>query len=326
MQINKVYCKDSIKFSKQCDVKVDSIVTDPPYGIDYLNKDWDTYQNCVSFRTETWEAIGDVLKPGGHLLIFGASRTFHRLVSAVEDSSLKIKDQLMWLYGQGMPKSHNIGKKLPEWEGWGTGLKPCYEPILLAQKPISEKNIVENVKEHGVGGINISDTRVGGENGRWPGNVLHDGSNEVEEEFDKYGERGNGWARNYGVEDYQGRQYGGGVFGGGGYIGHTTYADSGTASRFFYSTKSSVKERTHNKTIKNDHPTVKNLELMKYLVKLITPKSGIVYDPFVGSGTTLLAAKELGFNFIGCELDKHYVDITNQRLKTLDHKIDKFTK
>jgi len=232
----------------------------------------------------------------------------------------------MWLYGQGMPKSHNIGKKLPEWEGWGTGLKPCYEPILLAQKPISEKNIVENVKEHGVGGINIDDTRVGGKDGRWPGNVLHDGSDEVEKEFDKFGQRGNNWSRNYGVEDYQGRQYGGGVFGGGGYIGHTTYADKGTASRFFYSVKSSVKERTHNRTIENDHPTVKNLELMKYLVKLVTPKDGIVYDPFSGSGTTLLAAKELGFNFIGSELDRHYVDITEQRLKTLDKPIDKFIK
>ena len=148
-EINKIYCKDSVEFSKECDIEVDSIVTDPPYGIDYLNKDWDSYQDCVSFRTETWESVGNVLKPGGHLLIFGASRTFHRLVTAVEDSSLKIKDQLMWLYGQGMPKSHNIGKKLPEWEGWGTGLKPCYEPILLAQKPISEKSIVENVKKHG---------------------------------------------------------------------------------------------------------------------------------------------------------------------------------
>ena len=326
MKINKVYCKDSVEFSKECDIKVDSIVTDPPYGIDYLNKDWDSYQDCVSFRTDTWEAVSDILKPGGHLLIFGASRTFHRLVCAVEDSSLKIKDQLMWLYGQGMPKSHNIGKKLPEWEGWGTGLKPCYEPILLAQKPISEKNIVENVKEHGVGGINIDDTRVGGKDGRWPGNVLHDGSDEVEKEFDKFGQRGNNWSRNYGVEDYQGRQYGGGVFGGGGYIGHTTYADKGTASRFFYSVKSSVKERTHNRTIENDHPTVKNLELMKYLVKLVTPKGGIVYDPFSGSGTTLLAAKELGFNFIGSELDRHYVDITEQRLKTLDKPIDKLTK
>ena len=120
----------------------------------------------------------------------------------MEDSGLRIKDVLMWLYGQGMPKSQNIGKKDPAWEGWGTGLKPCYEPILLAQKPIEEKTIVKNCQKYGVGGINIEDTRL--ESGRWPGNVLHDGSEEVEEQFAEFGDRGNGWSRNYGVEDYQG--------------------------------------------------------------------------------------------------------------------------
>ena len=324
MEINEVYCKDSVEFSDECIVQVDSIVTDPPYGIGYQNKDWDKYQDCVSFRTETWESVGKILKPGSYIVIFGASRTFHRLVCAVEESNFKIKDQLMWMYGQGMPKSHNIGKKLPEWEGWGTGLKPCYEPILLAQKPISEKTVVENVKTHGVGGLNIDATRVDGENGRWPGNVLHDGSEEVEKEFEKYGERGNGWTRNYGVEDYQGKQYGGGVFGGGGYIGHTTYADVGTASRFFYSTKSSVKERTHDGIVENDHPTVKNLALMEYLVKMVTPKDGIVYDPFVGSGTTLIAAKRLGFNFLGVDINESYVEISKKRLKMLDNTLDKF--
>jgi site-specific DNA-methyltransferase (adenine-specific) len=316
MNIDEIYCDDSVNFSKTCDIKVDSIVTDPPYGIDYQGNAWDKQTGCVSFNTDTWSAVSSILKPGGYLIIFGATRTFHRLVCAVEDSGLVIRDQLMWLYGQGMPKSSNIGKKLPEWEGWGTGLKPCYEPILLAQKPISENTIIKNVEKHGVGAINIEESRLSC--GRWPGNVLHDGSDEVEEVFSQFGERGNGWSRNYGVEDYQGRQYGGGVFGGGGYFGNTTYCDSGTASRFFYSTKSSVKERTHNRTIKNDHPTVKNLDLMKYLVRLVTPKDGIVYDPFSGSGTTLLAAKELGFRFLGVEMDASYVDIAKQRLSTIN--------
>ena len=162
---------------------------------------------------------------------------------------------------------------------------------------------------------NIEESRL--ESGRWAGNVLHDGSDEVENEFAKFGERGNGWARNYGVEDYQGRQYGGGVFGGGGYIGDTTYCDEGTASRFFYSTKSSVKERTHNRTIENDHPTVKNLELMKYLIKLITPKGGTVFDPFAGSGTTLIAAKELGFSSVGVELSEEYCRIIQDRIQAV---------
>ena len=312
---NQVHCSDSIEFSKTLAIKVDSIVTDPPYGINYQGNDWDQYKNCISFDPETWKNISIPLKPGGYIVIFGASKTFHRLVCAVEDSGLAIRDQLMWLYGMGMPKSSNIGKKLPEWKGWGTGLKPCYEPILLAQKPLTETTIVKNVEKHGVGAINIDESRC--ESGRWPGNILHDGSDEVEEEFSKFGERGNGWKRNYGVEDYQGRQYKGGVFGGGGFMGDTTYADDGTASRFFYSTKASVKERTHGRTIDNDHPTVKNLELMKYLIKLVTPKDGIVYDPFAGSGTTLLAAKFLNYDFIGVELDENYVEISKKRLATI---------
>ena len=160
--------------------------------------------------------------------------------------------------------------------------------------------------------MNIEESRL--DSGRWPGNVIHDGSDEVEEQFAKFGDRGNGWSRNYGVEDYQGRQYGGGVFGGGGYIGETTYCDEGTASRFFYSTKSSVKERTHNRTIENDHPTVKNLELMKYLIKLITPTGGTVFDPFAGSGTTLIAAKDIGFDSVGVEMSEEYCEIIKNRI------------
>ena len=321
MPICKHYNDDCIKFSDNYDGQVDSVVTDPPYGIEYLGNDWDSYQNCIAFKKSTWESISKPLKPGGYLVIFGASKTFHRLTCAVEDSGLKIKDVLMWLYGQGMPKSQNIGKKDSNYEGWGTGLKPCYEPILLAQKPISEKTIVKNFQKHGVGGINIEESRL--ESGRWAGNVLHDGSDEVEEQFAKFGERGNGWARNYGTEDYQGRQYGGGVFGGGGYIGNTTYCDEGTASRFFYSTKSSIKERTHNRTINNNHPTVKNMELMKYLIKLITPKNGVVFDPFCGSGTTLIAAKELGFNSIGVELSKEYCEIIQDRINAVTSPLEK---
>ena len=304
---------DCVKFSDEYNGELfDSVVTDPPYGIEYLGNSWDSYKNCVAFKEETWKSISKTLKPGGYLLIFGASKTFHRLVSAVEDSELKIKDVLMWLYGQGMPKSQNMGKKNPNWEGWGTGLKPCYEPILLAQKPIEEKTIVKNLEKHGVGAMNIEESRL--DSGRWPGNVIHDGSDEVEEQFAKFGDRGNGWSRNYGVEDYQGRQYGGGVFGGGGYIGETTYCDEGTASRFFYSTKSSVKERTHNRTIENDHPTVKNLELMKYLIKLITPTGGTISDPFAGSGTTLIAAKDIGFDSVGVEMSEEYCEIIRNRI------------
>jgi site-specific DNA-methyltransferase (adenine-specific) len=324
MSTVKFYNDDCTKFSEDNACQFDSVVTDPPYGIEYLGNSWDTYKGCVAFKEETWKSIAKSLKPGGYLVIFGASKTFHRLVCSVEDSGLIIRDVLMWLYGQGMPKSQNIGKKDKNWEGWGTGLKPCYEPILLAQKPIDQKTIVTNCQVHGVGGINIEECRL--ESKRWPGNVLHDGSHEVEEEFSKFGERGNGWSRNYGVEDYQGRQYGGGVFGGGGFIGETTYCDSGTASRFFYSTKSSVKERTHNRTVENDHPTVKNLDLMKYLIKLVTPKGGTVYDPFAGSGTTLVAAKELDFDCVGVELSDEYCQIIKNRLDAISSPLEKYMK
>ena len=157
---------------------------DPPYGLNFMGNKWDGQVPDVT----VWKEVYRVLKSGSMLLAFGGTRTFHRLAVAIEDAGFEIRDTVMWVYGSGFPKSHNIGKKLPEWEGWGTGLKPCYEPILLAQKPISEKTVVENVKTHGVGGLNIDATRVDGENGRWPGNVLHDGSEEVEKEFEKYGE------------------------------------------------------------------------------------------------------------------------------------------
>ena len=309
MIINKLICNDSVQL--KLDFLVDAIVTDPPYGINY--DEWDKYDNCVSFDKNTWKNISDNLKPGGYLAIFGAARTFHRLVCAVEDSGLNVRDQLLWLHSMGMPKSSNVGNKLPKWKGWGTGLKPCYEPILLAQKPCSEKSIVENVKEHGVGAINIDESRLS--SGRWPGNILHDGSDEIEDEFAKYGERGNNWSRNYGTEDYQGRQYKGGVFGGGRFLGNTTYADKGTASRFFYNVKASVKEKTHDRRIENDHPTVKPIDVMKYIIKMITPKDGVVYDPFTGSGTTLVACKELGYPFVGCEMEQKYVTIANERIK-----------
>ena len=312
MDINKVYCSNSVQFN--LDYQVDAIVTDPPYGINY--DEWDKYDNCVSFDQNTWKNISENLKPGGYLAIFGAARTFHRLVCAVEDSGLDIRDQLMWLHSMGMPKSSNIGKKLSEWKGWGTGLKPCYEPILLAQKPHSEKSIVKNIEKHGVGAINIDESRL--PCGRWPGKVLHDGSEEIENEFDKYGERGNNWSRNYGTEDYQGRQYKGGVFGGGRFLGNTTYADKGTASRFFYNVKASVKEKTHDRTIENNHPTVKPIDVMKYIIKMITPKDGIVFDPFAGSGTTLVACKELGYSFVGCEIEQKYIDIVNKRLSKIN--------
>ena len=187
------------------DESVEAIVTDPPYELGFMGKTWDN--QGVSFRAETWAACLRVLKPGGHIVVFGGTRTHHRMWCAIEDAGFEVREMLLWLYGQGMPKSRNISKDVDrlrggtrevlgthqgsgytranveqgaqnreaqswkrlsdtpvtedgeKWNGWGTGLKPSVEPILLARKPLSEKNVAANVLRHGTGALNIDATR-----------------------------------------------------------------------------------------------------------------------------------------------------------------------
>ena len=380
-------------------VQVESVVTDPPYELGFMGKSWDA--SGIAFDKKTWELAFQLLKPGGYLLAFSASRNYHRMAVAVEDAGFEIRDQIMWIYGSGFPKSLNIGmgvdkkqgnervtvgertrnvkpfdddngwnsnnttgnhiytKGNSEWEGWGTALKPAHEPIVMARKPL-EGTVVDNVLEHGVGGINIDGCRVGKEileeqiagrsnkigtferkdmitpkrEGRYPANVMHDGSDVVQDIFpNSKGSSGNGNAK----------------------VGETSkgaiplrrgeaplYNDEGSASRYFYCPKTSKSERNQgliefddkqyshdgrkksienpyqrNKSIsKNSHPTVKPVELMKYLCRLVTPKGGTVLDPFMGSGSTGMAAKDEGFDFIGIEREKEYFEISEQRIKT----------
>src|SRR5215212_2517006 len=140
---------------------VDSVVTDPPYGLAFMNKHWDTVDQGWH---EAWarEALR-VLKPGGYLLAFGGTRTYHRLACAIEDVGFEIRDSISWLYGSGFPKSKNVGN------GWGTALKPAHEPIVMARKPLSAKSVARNVLEHGTGAINVDASRVDGK--RWPANL-----------------------------------------------------------------------------------------------------------------------------------------------------------
>ena len=401
------------------DISIDSVVTDPPYHLTsivkrfgkegsapaqfgkdgaysraskgFMGKEWDG--GDIAFRTDVWSECLRVLKPGGHLLAFSHSRTYHRMAVAIEDSGFDIRDQIMWIYGSGFPKSHNIGKAIDkiqgnerevvgdnpnhrttsgllelgfqdgresstitkgnsDWEGWGTALKPAHEPIVMARKPLSEKSIAENVIKWGTGGINIDECRIpanwederppswfnsgksksgeptyGGnlktltdstlgerlnDGGRFPANIILD--EEAGKVLDEQsGERGNGWKKNYGKEDYEGLQYSSStqqcVFGGG-YSGKNTYSDKGGASRFFYCPKTSKKEKGDE----NNHPTVKPLKLMEYLIKLVTPKGGVVMDCFMGSGSTGVAARNLGFKFIGIEREQEYMDIAKQRI------------
>lgn len=147
----------------------DSVITDPPYGIEFLGKDWDNNTGAI----EVWQECLRVLKPGGYLLAFGAPRTYHRLATNLEDIGFEIKDSLMWLYGSGFPKAQDIGKKSgnDKWAGWKTGLKPAHEPIVMCRKPLDNKmgkrgvmksrlSVVENVEKWGVGALNIDVTRI----------------------------------------------------------------------------------------------------------------------------------------------------------------------
>jgi len=557
------------------DNSVDSIVTDPPYDIGFMNKKWD--KKSLITNVDFWKECLRVLKPGGHLLSFGHSRTSHRMVIAVEDAGFEIRDTIMWMYGSGFPKSHNVAiaidKKLgkmghrgkefdtgakdaydkpkrkmegveqhqaisdeaKEWQGWGTALKPAYEPIVMARKPLAEKNVAENVMKWGTGGINIDDSRVetSGEDfsnvkgraikkltnnrsdeeslngpkqqealrklkelGRFPANIILDkeAGDHLDEQsgptkasfvrnktdgarpFNNEGEATNYTSEKINVEEDgkgasryfksidtelcasieqqehkepqpncepivvarkplaektvadnvlkhgtgainigdsrigeekiitngkgnkfvennpHGQRTGESVLGvnkenvgrfpanvildeqagevldkqapkvgslfsakrkkdttggsgdswtnGGNKAGEDNgfYDGLGGASRFFYCPKVSTRERNLNcdslkdkewdkegaaiperanrpfKPSKNNHPTVKPIKLMEYLVRLVTKKGGVVLDPFAGSGSTGVACKNLGMNYIMIEREEEYCEIIRARL------------
>lgn len=369
------------------DSNVDAVVTDPPYGLEFMGKEWDApwRQTSGGFSTpgigererawpsyrgsnlsrcetcgklvgqggspcvcdeprpkrsdaermrafQTWaEAIFveclRVLKPGGHLLAFGGSRTYHRMACAVEDAGFEVRDQIMWVYGSGFPKSHN-----GEWGG--TALKPAHEPIVLARKPLIG-TVEANWRAHGTGALNIDGCRIEavdktpapvgkfvgstiGSNGhsgirdgrsdalgRWPANLIHDGSEEVLAAFPQAkGQQGaltgaepsSKTANAFG--DFPGR------------APSEPRGDIGSAARFFYCAKASKADREEG----NNHPTVKPTELMRYLVRLVTPPGGTVLDPFMGSGSTGKAALRDGFRFIGIEREQSYFSIALARL------------
>ena len=391
-------CKEQM--AKMPDNSVDSIVTDPPYGLEFMGKEWDKGVPPVDY----WQEALRILKPGGHLLSFGGSRTYHRMACAIEDAGFEIRDQIMWVYGSGFPKSLNVGKAIdkaagywrgragkvasenssmsganyersdkgepitPEakqWEGWGTALKPAHEPIVVARKPF-DGTVANNVLAHGTGAMNIDGCRVetmgndipsagnrtatfgtqqtvsGGDGsggwqaeptGRFPANFIHDGSDEVLELFPNA--KGGTWNTTKGARHFNND-------------GNLTEykmskqdISSGSAARFFYCAKANKKERNagltgepvresdrtkddgaggdnprnrSNTPKQNHHPTVKPVALMRYLVRLVTPPNGIVFDPFLGSGTTAVAAILEGFEWSGCEITPEYLPIIEGRV------------
>lgn len=306
------------------DESVDAVITDPPYGLKFMGKDWDHGVPGVPY----WQAVGGVLKPGAFLVAFGGTRTHHRLMVAIEDAGFEIRDCLMWLHGQGFPK----GK---------SQLKPAWEPIILARKagPLPPLNIDEcrihtagsEAKAYTVKRLKPGATleKTGGnwrpkdgeslpwesgreyegttKDGRWPANVVLD--EEAARLLDEQSghlvsNSGKPFARTAGKTR---NSYGA-------FPGNLTepgyYGDNGGASRFFYCAKASPSERGRF----NDHPTVKPLALMRWLVRLVTPSGGVVLDPFLGSGTTALACQREGFECIGIERDEHSVEIAARRL------------
>jgi len=463
------------------DNSIDSIVTDPPYGLSaaknsgnnsstgFMGKKWD--YDVPS--QEIFEECLRVLKPGGHILSFSGSRTYHRMAVRIEDSGFEIRNLIFWAFGSGFPKSQNISKYIDKklgkeqevisegkadkrmipgsdqektgswikdngkedvptitkpsseeakkWEGWGTNLKPASEPICMARKPLIG-TVVDNVLKYGTGGINIDESRIkspmsngvrrttkrkprsddnvwNDENsrlkadscvyadpdpdpkGRFPSNVIlshhpkcecvgvkniknnsgsvsgNEPSHTGDENTTCYGEYNRVASSKYGNDDgyetveewdchpdcpiqIMDEQSGVSNSTGVGEIG-----DKGGASRFFYCAKTSKSERNHgldefeevnnskfdggdfersegnianNQMSRNPHPTVKPVKLMIYLQKLVTPNDGITLDPFMGSGTSGLAAKISGFNFIGIEMEEQYYEIAKARIDASD--------
>ena len=334
------------------DACVDAIVTDPPYGISFMQSKWD--YDVPS--KEIWEQCLRVLKPGGHLLAFAGTRTQHRMCVNIEDAGFEIRDMIAWVYGSGFPKSQNVGKAIdkaagverevigvsnrksvgrlgkkgssinlcekglnadgttpltapatPEaqqWDGWGTALKPALEPITVARKPF-KGTVANNVLEHGTGAINIDGCRV----------------NAAEEDFSNVKGRPlmkinncrtdeeslNGAAQQEALRKLKelGRWPANLIHDGSDEVTELT----GDAARFFYCPKANKKDRDGS-----THPTMKPTDLMAYLCRLVTPLSGIVLDPFMGSGSTGKAAMREGFSFIGIERDEEYYKIAMSRI------------
>lgn len=384
--LNTVICGDCLQVMATLEAEsVDTIITDPPYGLSFMGKDWDHGVPGVHF----WQEALRVAKPGAFLLAFGGTRTFHRLTCAIEDAGWEIRDCIMWLYGQGFPKSLDIFKAIDKaagaerevvgmssysanrmaaagsatfirqdepcrnitapatdaaklWDGWGTSLKPAYEPVIVAMKP-TDGTFANNALTHGVAGLNIDGGRIAGnpwkphmatglardkfftegpckeiekrphDAGRWPANLILDeqAAAMLDEQSGEL----------HGADTF--RHGHGAMFGNCG--GESAERQrpaidtGGGASRFFYCAKASTAERTCKGRVENKHPTVKPLSLMQYLCRLTkTPTGGLILDPFCGSGSTLVAAKREGRPFIGIEIDADSCRVARERLAAED--------
>lgn len=364
---------------------VDACVTDPPYELDFMGQKWDA--SGVSFQPKTWRAVYRVLKPGGYLLAFGGTRTYHRIAVAIEDAGFELRDTLSWMHGQGFPKSMDaslaidkaartgnrpdrkvadpgnnavfsptvgvIDKGTPNhplakrYDGFGTALKPAFEPVIMARKPFPG-TVAQNLARFGTGALNIDACRI----------PTEDDLDYRPAVVETYEHLPDGWARPWmsDPESLSRRQAAldraaekGNTLGrfpanvvlscecDGQHQPDCPVTMLGPQARFFYHAKPSAAERNRGldgwekkanrinaprkseaekfSTLKaNHHPTVKPIKLMEWLVKLVTPPNGTVLDPFTGSGTTGIAAVINGFSFIGCEQSRQFHDIAVARI------------
>ena len=388
-EIRKGDCIDVM--SEMEEESVHAVVTDPPYGLAFMGKTWDEFDpdEYEEFCQGWAEQAHRVLKPGGHLLAFSGTRTYHRLGTGIEKAGFEIRDKIDWIYGSGFPKALDVSKYIQkregvepvdindpsvgfmnddddgwndthsheimpdptgaakEWEGWKTALKPAHEPVCVARKP-TDGPVIDCVLEHGTGALNIDGSRIGSgtgekkvremsnmkggnyaqgeedysdrdpvvrvteDKGRYPANILLD-EESAEMLDDQSGESKS--QVNVGDPDRYGTSEGDATtFHYGRFDENNTYDDRGGASRFFYTSKAGKSERTHGGEVDNKHPTVKPVDLMEYLVKLVTAEGQIVLDPFAGTGTTCIAAYNLGRNSIGIEKDEEYAEIAEKRI------------
>lgn len=365
-------CLDTLKDLP--DNSVDSIVTDPPYGLSFMGKAWD-YEVPSE---EIWREALRVLKPGGYLLSFFGTRTYHRGVIKIEDAGFEIRDQIMWIYGSGFPKSTDVSKRIDkeagaerknigdvkrsgsnsrafqsedkttagqhfatapstdeakQWQGWGSALKPANEPIVVARKPLEKGlTLAQNVLKYGTGAINVDESRI----------ETNDNLNGGAYSKETTKEQGSSYTLGITGKEFsqpQGRWPANIIFDEA--AAELLDVQQADVSRFFYVAKASKSERNAGlegmplveSGVKNDsgrgfskenpykevlnqnfHPTVKPIKLMQYLIKLVTPPDGITLDPFMGSGSTGVAAISLGFNFIGCEMSQEYMQIAEKRI------------
>lgn len=329
IQSNKIVNADSLNYLKTLDsCSIDAVVTDPPYGLSsnkgvsetllkwlegdleytpkgkgFMGHEWDSFVPPPAL----WSEVFRVLKEGGHALIFAGSRTQDLMGLSLRLSGFEVRDCIQWIYGGGFPKSLNIEKAINKqegeekgdakrWSGWGTALKPAYEPVLLVRKPF-KCTVAQNVLEHGTGGLNIDKCRVG-ETG---------GTKCLPKEGADY------------------TVYSKGLGGGKASINKGRFpanlilnedVEGGDWKSWFFCPKASRKERGEG----NNHPTVKPIELMRYLCRLITPPNGVVLDPFMGSGTTIIASYLEGFNFLGIERELEFFKIAQSRLEEYEGK------